>query len=235
MNNIKTWAVAAALCGLTLGASALTVSAGGLSRTVGDDVIFDSVNQRQWLGADVTKGLTYTQTLAELASGGRFAGYQIARSADALMFIGTLWGSSNTGCNSDGTRYIQCSGQNVGNLSAVFGDSYSTNSNGGYNYDYMWFLTDTTSYWDGSPMAGIAYITEYPDYYSGTRQQSAYASDWSSIQDTQYYSQGNNAIGWLLFREGNAVPEPGTLALAGLAVAGVVFTRRRRAAASAAG
>ena len=83
MNNITTWAVAAALCGLTLGASALTVSAGGLSRTVGEDVIVDSFNQRQWLGADVTKGLTYTETLAELATGGRFAGYQIARSADA--------------------------------------------------------------------------------------------------------------------------------------------------------
>ncbi|MBT9487495.1 MAG: PEP-CTERM sorting domain-containing protein [Rubrivivax sp.] len=231
MQNIKIGAVAAVLSSLALATSAATVTAGSLSRSVGEDVIVDSVNQRQWLGADVTKGLTYTQTLAELATGGRFAGYQIARSADALMFIGALWNDASS-CNSDGTNYISCYGDNNGeDMSSVFGDSYSANSPGGYNYDYMWFLTDRVA-WDGSALAGIAYSHDYGTngYYSNNYKE-AYAGDWSSLQDTQYYTQGDNAIGWLLYREGNAVPEPGTLALAGLAVAGLVVTRRRRAAA----
>ncbi|NUQ61377.1 MAG: hypothetical protein HUU20_02745, partial [Pirellulales bacterium] len=70
---------------------------GSMSRDVvsNSPYIIDSLNNREWLGWDVTKGLTYAQTVAATQAGGMFAGFSIARNNDAQLFVDALIGAGN--------------------------------------------------------------------------------------------------------------------------------------------
>jgi hypothetical protein len=59
-------ALAASAC-----AQAAPIVVGSLSREPAEQVIHDSLNNREWLGWDVTRGLNYAQTVAAIQPGGR--------------------------------------------------------------------------------------------------------------------------------------------------------------------
>ena len=106
-------AVAAALLGACAATHAATVTSGYLSRADGSETITDTLNNRTWLGADVTKALDFTQTLAALAGGGRFDGYQMGSYEDAMKYVlATTSGSAL--CESvnygNGADYATCQG-----------------------------------------------------------------------------------------------------------------------------
>ena len=74
---------------------AAPITVGSLSRADGSDIIVDTLNSREWLGWDVTKAYTYSQTLAAIQTGGVFEGFSIAYNLDAQMFVDALDGTPN--------------------------------------------------------------------------------------------------------------------------------------------
>ena len=61
-------AVAISLIAATAAYAAPIVS-GSMSREVGSDLILDSLNNREWLGWDVTKAYDFAETLAAIQTG----------------------------------------------------------------------------------------------------------------------------------------------------------------------
>ncbi len=250
MHKIKTIVLPAALAAaltFTAAAQALAVVAGSVSREAGSSVFVDNATGRQWLGAEVTKYFNYDQTVAALGQGGQFAGYSIASYEDVAQLARDFGNNGSVSCSNDGGGYASCSGDVSANANQVFGDSYEaaysgTSSSynygdGGYGYqsyhyaynnDYGWFLSQASDN-GAQPMAGIFNLNSYEDYW-GSGASVSMNQSWGSSATTDYYAGGSTGIGWMLVRNANRVdvPEPGTLALAALAVAGVAVTRRRR-------
>lgn len=242
MNNLnKTLAVAAAFCAVSAASQASTVTSGYMTRAAGSDTIIDTLNNRTWLGADVTKGLDFAQTLAALGVGGRFDGYKIAHFEDAAMYTQAITGGTATCQDYDyGYGYNQgdCQGSGSTATKQVFGESYVNyrgqygyyGYNYGYDFDYMFFLSDAGQSASLSQGVGLAQL------YSDDEMSSLSVNQrWSDVTSANYYAGGSESIGWMLYRNGTQgrdvgdVPEPGTFALAALAVLGVALTRRRRA------
>ena len=113
------------------------VTVGQLSRATGSQVIVDNLNQREWLGFDVTRNLTYAQALAATAQGGQFEGYKIATVADGRLFAAAAGGACID------PNYGDCL-QGQPELEQVTGESYYAPAALGsaYDHDYAWLLSD---------------------------------------------------------------------------------------------
>lgn len=201
-------------------AHSTTITAGNLSREVGSDFIYDSLNNRTWLGWDTTRNMTYSQAVASTQTGGQYAGFHVANYSDAALFINSAL-SGGSLCNQNSSYGTFC-----GNASpiaeGVLGESY-VNYNGSYDYDYVMFLSNNGYGQD---------VGLIENYHTQTFSQLRYYNDWSSFSSANVYNASPSyPIGWLMYKDGapaSQVPEPETVFLLGLGLIGLGVSRKRR-------
>lgn len=204
-----------ALAAAAVSAQATPVTIGALSSNNdgSTNLITDTLNGREWVRWDAVETLNYAQALAATASGGAFAGFHIAHNSDAQAFVNALLVGHSNGCSTSNNQY--CATNTPANYVGLVGDTYYAGS-----LDYVWFLSDNGS---GSEVGLIELSTSSVLKHN----------EWASIGSADSYSGANASgynIGWLLYRDaGNNVPEPGSVALVLLALAGAAAARRRQA------
>jgi hypothetical protein len=211
--------VGALLVGLLFGSvdsSAAVVSHGSL--TSNDDgstqIIADSLNNLHWLRWNGPQlGLTYAQTVAAIGPGGSLEGWQIARNAEAQLFVEALLSGSSNACLASGAD--SCNSTLPTNLTGLLGDSYADQYD-----DFVWFLSDNDV---GAEVGSIYYYDQTAFLFK--------ENEATTIADADNYSSSGTypqlSIGWLLFRPATSVLEPGQLVLLGLGVLGLCLSRRR--------
>lgn len=210
--------IAAALLG-AVPAFAAPITVGSMFRADGSELIVDSLNDRQWLGWDVTRGLTYNETVAQTQAGGVFEGFAIARNADALLFLNALLGASH-GCSDPAVTV--CFTDESPQREHLVGESYFSRSNWAFDdFDYVFYLSDNNI---GEAAGALEVQTG-----DGNRSDSvSNYNEWGTFAATEAYAGVPQSIGWLLYRQPSmSVPEPGSAALAGVALLAVLGTRRR--------
>ena len=224
--------LAAATVVASFSAQATTITLGSLSREDGNSIIVDTLNSREWLGFDVTKGLTYAQTLAAIEIGGVFEGYSIARNIDAQMFTDAMSGERGTGfCTvSDANICVAGNRPGIKNAEKIVGESYinyRTTLRKPHDYDVAFFLSDNGT---GEE---VGWLQVYTEDNIAKLSDVFKANEWGSIADSDMYANFSvngiaSPIGWLLYREvNNTVPEPSNLALFGLALLSISGVRYR--------
>ncbi len=217
--------VMAALVALTCSSvSATVVTVNALTRDTAKTTISDSLNNRLWLGWDITKGLTYAQTIAATGVGGKFSGYSVAYQADALLFNAALLGATDT-CSIVAETVCSTGSMLAGDL---VGESYTPSQ---ALSETDWDLEVALYLLSPSPSAtdSVGHIE------ISTVKDGSYASNfyWKTglsltLADQLASNDQGEEIGWLLYKtDSNAVPEPSGLALAGAALGMLIWQRRK--------
>ena len=181
------------------------------------DVFTDSLNNREWLRWDVVPALDYAQTLNAIDSGGLLEGFSLATTTDADALTRAMFGGGNACDGYTGRSLTTCGAIDANDAAGLFGQNYISDFNG-----IAWVVSDN----------GVEEEAGYVRYIDSLFYT---LDEWSTIEATDIYSSSgtlpNIPITWLLYREMQVqVPEPTTLVLLGLGLAGFTATRRRSAA-----
>lgn len=203
MEKIRIILGASLLLFLSAQVNAAIVTVGSLTtETDGSSIlIFDSLNDREWLRWDLLSGASYQEVLNATSSTGTYSSFNIATSSDATLFTNA---AGFPACG-DMTTIVGYCGDLLGGFS-VFGNSYYD------GIDIAWFLSDN----------GIGDEVGYFFHNNLLEAFGAYAdfTDLNSV--TNYYE-----IGWLLYRDSVSVPEPPMVALMLAGLIGLGVARRR--------
>lgn len=207
------------------------IERGFVSRESGSPYLIDRQNNRVWLGWDITKGLSYSETLDAIGDGGAWEGFKVAYTADARMFASAL--GLNGDCPIHEYWGPVCGMGTISGLESLLGENYadSTAWLGIQDHDYVWFLAEDDR---GERFGSLEMSTVYRDNLELFSLYD-YRLD-ISIADA-IGTDPENPVGWLLYRNSvdlpaGAVSEPPAIALVLLASVAALATRRKSRARS---
>jgi hypothetical protein len=181
------------------------------------DGTYISGDGRTYVGLNTIASWDYATTLAATQVNGQYEGFRIANTADADVFIGSLFGDYFDNCSTvDGTASITSCGRVTGWADGRFGDNTTA------LYDQFFFIADENIAYE----LGITSITSTGD----TRQLEGWFHD---INYSNRFADGgvesDQPISWLLVMDTVVqANEPSILALMVLGIFGTGFARRRR-------
>lgn len=204
---------------LTLGVSAAAtattiVTRGDLTTDAHNNYITDTVSGRMYTRFDAFD-LTYADTLTAVASGGSFSGWSIATASVADDFISAALGLTANLCDgvvTNGTICGSISGWSSGNFGASYTPAY-----------------DAFAYLSGSNAPAFGLMEINSNFYSGNLGEVRDTQFWATAYNLDIYNltSGNGSINLLLYKDAAQVPEPSTIILMTLGLAGLGFGRRR--------
>ena len=215
------------LLGSSFFANAGLITIGALTLDqAGDSYVKDSLNGLDWLRWDEVKTLNYSQIVTELAPGGTYDGWRIARNDDANLFIDALFSGWHADtCNSTTLTENCWTGSSPPydfvDFTALLGISYDATP----TYNFAWFLSDN----GGNREVGYIEIHDV----DGSEQITVHKNnEWSSFTSSDNYSASGvssaHPIGFQLVRDSFNIPEPSSLAILTLGIIGLASRRFKK-------
>jgi hypothetical protein len=158
-------------------------------------VIVDSLNKLEWLRWDLTKSLTYAQTLAAIGPGGAYEGFQVAGIAEKTLFLNALLSDSVNLCD----ETVNFSRQGCG-VSGLDGGTELLGLSFNSQFPTALFLSDN----EGGADVGMLFT-----YNTGGFTVSQNDALSIPAADVAYSRGSPGDVSWLLYR--STVQSPGDL------------------------
>jgi len=202
---------------LACGVSNVEASLISSDSTFGTDTItLDTDTSLQWLDVTLSTAYSYDGILVEVQSGGIFDGYRLATQEEVL----TLW--ANSGINTDLLgSFVSENYQPIVDLMSFVGvNAHNGNLGGGVSFDFTVGNIDngTVNSGDWITLAGIGAVPFQDSVYDFTGR--------ASFGAVPSNNENNSHGSWLV---STSVPAPASIALMGLGLVGLAFSRRRNA------